>query len=217
MQFVPTKACNCLNGNRSWGIWQITFDESIVAKGALKGYQQHPARGPGRLGPRDASEFSCFKTRQSIRKWMHFSKILHFYCQKSSFLRQISKIEHISQYLLCFFERLFKLWIFLEGPDKSKEIPYEFYCSKIYYKKLNMALIEKDYRNWDDSWNFRLNSPEICIKMIAHQDMMNAFHRAEKIKKSACKTLRVWPKNEQETLKSFKKNFGCFDQISMIN
>ena len=46
--------------------------------------------------------------------------------------------------------------------------------------------------------------------MKEHQYMKYDFHRAGKIKKPACKTLRVWTKNE-ENFEKFQENFEIFD------
>ena len=50
--------------------------------GPLKDYQAPPAGGPGAEGPPDGSEVSFFKTMQSIRKWIEFSKISTFFLPK---------------------------------------------------------------------------------------------------------------------------------------
>ena len=47
--------------------------------------------------------------------------------------------------------------------------------------------------------------------MQDHQDLMNDFDCADKTKQSACKTLRVWTKNE-ENFENFQENFEIFDQ-----
>ena len=45
----------------------------------LKGYHAPPPQGSGGVGPPDGSVVSFFKTIQSIRKWIHFSKIATFF------------------------------------------------------------------------------------------------------------------------------------------
>ena len=45
--------------------------------------------------------------------------------------------------------------------------------------------------------------------MHAHQDLMNDFDWAAKTKQPACKTLRVWTKNE-EHFESFQEKFEIF-------
>ena len=45
--------------------------------------------------------------------------------------------------------------------------------------------------------------------MSDHQNLKKDFHRAGKIKKPPCKTLRVWTKNE-ENLEKFQENFEIF-------
>ena len=48
------------------------------------------------------------------------------------------------------------------------------------------------------------------------QTLMPISTQAWKIKKAACKVLRVWTKNE-EILGNLSKNFESFDKISMEN
>ena len=45
--------------------------------------------------------------------------------------------------------------------------------------------------------------------MQDHQDLINDFNWAGKIKQAACKTLRVWIKNE-ENFEKFQENFEIF-------
>ena len=45
--------------------------------------------------------------------------------------------------------------------------------------------------------------------MKDHQHFNNDFHRAEKSKKTECKTMRVWAKNEQN-LEKFQENYDIF-------
>ena len=51
--------------------------------------------------------------------------------------------------------------------------------------------------------------------MHAHQDLMNDFDYSGKTKQpapaTACKSLRVWSKNE-ENFENFQENFEIFDQ-----
>ena len=47
--------------------------------------------------------------------------------------------------------------------------------------------------------------------MQDHRDLMNAFDWADKTKQGACKTLRVWTKND-ENFEIFQKNLRFFDQ-----
>ena len=51
----------------------------------FKGYHAPPAGGPGGEGPPDGIEVSFFKTIQSIRKWIYFSKISTFFLPENSF------------------------------------------------------------------------------------------------------------------------------------
>ena len=46
-------------------------------------------------------------------------------------------------------------------------------------------------------------------KMQDHRDLMNAIDWAGKSKQPACKTLRVWTKNE-EHFERFQENFEIF-------
>ena len=48
--------------------------------------------------------------------------------------------------------------------------------------------------------------------MQDHRDLMNDYDWAAKTKQPACKTLRVWTKNEETFLKNFKKIMRFFDQ-----
>ena len=45
--------------------------------------------------------------------------------------------------------------------------------------------------------------------MQDHQDLMNDFDWERKIKQAACKTFRVWTKNE-ENFGKFQENFEIF-------
>ena len=45
--------------------------------------------------------------------------------------------------------------------------------------------------------------------MQVNQDVMNDFDWAGKTKQPACKTLRVWTKNE-ENFENFQENFDIF-------
>ena len=45
--------------------------------------------------------------------------------------------------------------------------------------------------------------------MQDHRDLMNDFDWAGKTKQPACKTLRVWTKNE-ENFENFQENFEIF-------
>ena len=68
---------------------------------------------------------------------------------------------------------------------------------------------------WDDnSWNLWRKSTEICRKLKSHQYLMKDFHRAGKIKKPACKPLRISTKNE-ENFENFQENFELFSSKSI--
>ena len=99
------------------------------------------AGGPGGEGPPDASEVSFFKTIQSIRKWIHFSKIEHIFLPENPFFsKKNSKIGHISQEFLSFFLKKY-LKFFLEELYNSWEIPDElYYLVETYIKKANKWL-----------------------------------------------------------------------------
>ena len=77
--------------------------------------------------------------------------------------------------------------------------------------------MEKDYWKLDDnSWNFGRKSTEICRKMKDHQELMNDFHRARKIKNLPAKFCAVGPKTKT-ILKMFKKILRFLIKISMEN
>ena len=91
--------------------------------------------------PPDGSEIPFFKTMQSIRKWIHFSKISNFSCQKSIFSKKNFEkwayFTGISEIL----KTILKISIFLEKPYKSREIPDEFYyLVEKFIKKLKNGL-----------------------------------------------------------------------------
>ena len=72
-----------------------------------------------------------------------FFKNIHiFSCQKIHFSqRKNSKIGHISQEFLSFFENIFKILIFLEELYKSREIPDElYYLVETFIKKAKNGL-----------------------------------------------------------------------------
>ena len=94
----------------------------------LKGYHAPPRRGSWGRQPPDGSELSFYKTMQSIRKWIHFSKYQRFFLQKNPFFpkKNFENWTHFTR-ISVFFERLFKNLNFLEGPYKSREIFDEFY------------------------------------------------------------------------------------------
>ena len=93
------------------------------------------AGGPGGYGPPDGSEVSFFKTIQSIRKWIHFSKIAHFFLTENTFFldrkyifsnknfKNRSYFTRISEY----FGKIYRILIFLEELYKSRKIPDELY------------------------------------------------------------------------------------------
>ena len=73
------------------------------------------AGGPGGEGPPDGSEVSFFQTMQSIRKWIHFSKIEHFSCQKIHFFKgKIPKADIFTR-IPEFFE---KIWNGYHAPPR---------------------------------------------------------------------------------------------------
>ena len=53
---------------------------------------------------------------------------------------------------------------------------------------------------------FWRKSTGIYRKLHAHQDLMNGFDWAGKTKQPACKTLRAWNKNEENS-ENFQENF----------
>ena len=56
---------------------------------------------------------------------------------------------------------------------------------------------------------FWRKSTGIYRKKQDHRDLMNDFDRADKDKQAACKTLRVWTKNEED-FEKFQENFQIF-------
>ena len=94
--------------------------------GHLKAIRRHQQAVRGRR-PADGSEISFFKTMQSIRKRIEFSKISTFFLPINLFfLRKIRKIEHVWQGFLNIFEELFENLHFCET-YKSRENLGEFY------------------------------------------------------------------------------------------
>ena len=83
------------------------------------------AGGPGGEGPPDGSEVSFLKTIQSIRKWIHFSKISTFFLARKSifFQRKNSKIGHISQEFLSFLEKYIEFWFFWRNCINPEKFP----------------------------------------------------------------------------------------------
>ena len=117
------------HGDSLWCHWRLQDFGS--GGGGIKGKRlgRRQRRVSGGEGPPDGSEVSFLKTIQSIRKWIHFSKISTFFLARKSIFpkEKNSKIGHISQEFLIFFEIIFKILIFLEELYKSREIPDELY------------------------------------------------------------------------------------------
>ena len=106
----------------------------------FKGYHARPAGGPGANASPDGSEILFLKTIQSIRKWIHFSKITKFFLPKESiFLRNLSKSGKEFTKIFEFFRKIildFSIFMILY---KSREIPCEFYylVEKLIKKRKN--------------------------------------------------------------------------------
>ena len=76
-------------------------------------------------------------------------------------------------------------------------------------KDQKIAEIDYYWKWHENSWNLWRKSTGIYRKMQDHRDLMNDFDCAGKTKQDACKTLRVWTKNE-ENFENFQENSEIF-------
>ena len=93
----------------------------------LKGYHAPPAGGPGGEGPPEGSEVSFFQTMQSIRKWIHFSKIATFFFPKRSIFskKKLGKLNIFYKNFWIFSKNYYIISLVMI-PSKSREILCEF-------------------------------------------------------------------------------------------
>ena len=92
--------------------------------GHLKAITPPPAGGPGAKAPAYGSEVSFFKTIQSIRKWIHFSKISTFFLpEKFIFLGKISENWAYLTKISEFFRKIILNFQFLWYPINSEKFP----------------------------------------------------------------------------------------------
>ena len=92
--------------------------------GPLKDYQAPPAGGPGGEGPPDGIVVSFFKAIQSIRKWIHFSKMSTFFSPIFS-KKNLGKLNIFYKNFWIFSKNYFKFSLFMIS-YKSREILCEF-------------------------------------------------------------------------------------------
>ena len=116
-----------------------------------------------------------------------FKNINIFSCQKIHFfLRKISKIGHISQEFLSFFEKIFKILIFLEELYKSREIPDElYYLVETFIKKAKKLL------RWRTTGNFEASPGFFSGRLSGH---LNSITRPLQGVRSS-KILKIFDEN----------------------
>ena len=87
-----------------------------------------------------------------------------------------------------------------------------------FIKKLKNGFDRKNYfKSKGKFLNFWWKSTGNCSKIQANQDLKNDFHRVGKIRKPACKRMRVWTKNEENSEKISIKFQQFLIKISMEN
>ena len=128
--FYETYKSREIFGESPYLVEKFTVEAKGIFSGERSGHLnsiKRPPQGPGGEGPPDGSEVSFFKTIQSIRKWIEFSKISIFFLPKKSNFskKKFEKLNIFDRNLSIFSKNYLKIFKFYET-YKSREIFGEF-------------------------------------------------------------------------------------------